>query len=61
MSDIKVKNTPKAVFYILTGALALAVALPLAIATNNSDAGDLFVECFDAECDDAVIYADLKD
>ena len=60
MTDIKRKNDQSFVSYLMAAVVAAAVAIPLAVATNQVESGELFVECFADECD-APLFASLDD
>ena len=58
MIEITRKNP---VSYVIVAAIAAAIALPLAIATSNTESGDLFVECFADECETTSQFASLTE
>jgi len=55
------QNLMRAFGYIALGAFAIALAMPVALATANSDKGGLFVECFADSCDNDVSLAFVSD
>ncbi len=49
------------VLYMIVGALGIALALPLALASGQTKMGGLFDECYAVECSNTPAFADLQE
>jgi len=55
------QNLTRIAGYLALGAFAIAVAMPVALATASSNNGGLFVECFTDSCDNDVSLAFISE
>jgi len=55
------QNLTRIAGYMALGAFAIAVAMPIALATASSTNGGLFVECFTDSCDSDVSLAFISE
>ncbi len=55
------KKDKNIISYLVAGIVAIAVAMPLALATNQSESGEIFVECFAEQCEPVAQFAGLAE